>query len=899
MSKATVNGNKQDIIITNSFKNSEFSKFNNKLPYSVLEYLFINKYSYSEIKEYFDHNDNIIMNFHNPDNVSENGELKVLSKFRINGDTLENLNPNNTKDRIFKLDLAELKLNSQTTKRGKYPFYAIITLSKSDDTFYVNDIDFLEAITIDIEEYKALRKKYTSQDWLNLIFSTIGYNPDTLTPFEKYSLLVRLIPFCIEQYHIIELGNKETAKSYFYSIMSDLIYSSSISAGSITMAKLVKNNSTNESGILATKNVVNFDEIPDAYMKDKDIVTTLQTYLQDGFANRDDGVIAGKASLVFTGNLNDFESSILKKESLFNHFRADIRNETIIDKLYFFSPGWKFTKINPNKYTEINAPRIRRDYFLCALNLMREESKDYSDIFKDTINFVETESGRDMRVVSTIAGLIMLLHPDIQSMSTEELEAFAYIALTGRKLLLRELEIKNNRQYSNKLKVENSKTNKKIKFEELSNFILNTSETLLKSNNIHIDTIEYYYLDYYKNYDITREINDEYGFELIEPTIAIKCTGNPNVYKLAVSSYGINMNILEVHESKTKNNVTCRNLTENFMLIETNEIKDNIEKLHIKKFKQPSINSLEELKEKYKKQPFMIDILNFLMVEQQNKLNLSNTIKTLENKIEIQNSKLSENQEVLTKLNSASTIKDILNLIFSSNIKTSNELLSLRNLLFYQQSEFVTKDVIHVSNFEYNLGNKIYIDNNKRYRHVYLGAITELKGKLYIDTNKFELFLPSNQLIIPQINKVQAIDNALEKHINAIDTILNYIQYNDLINLNSINYPKKNLENLNNTIRTLNFNVSNIKTLIDNFDAIKDLLKTLIAPSYFLTTEIFNYFNLLNDLLRNIETYINTYLPSNSQNSITSNIAQTIGDNEFINTIFNNEFISNLKNNQN
>ena len=102
--------------------------------------------------------------------------------------------------------------------------------------------------------------------------------------------------------------------------------------------------------------------------------------MQDGIANRDDGLIVSRASLVFTGNISDFEDSALKNESLFNHFKAEIRNETIIDKLYFFTPGWKFTKINPNKYNEINAPRIRRDYFLCALNLMREESKEYSKI---------------------------------------------------------------------------------------------------------------------------------------------------------------------------------------------------------------------------------------------------------------------------------------------------------------------------------------------------------------------------------------------------------------------------------------------------------------------------------------------------------------------------------------
>ncbi len=253
MTQAIVNGKKQDIIITSSFKNSEFDKLGKKLPYSVLEYLFVNKYKYLDIKKCLDNNDNITVNFHNPDNVTVDGEIRVLSKFRINGDTLENLISNNKKDRILKLNLGNLLLDSKILKRGQYPFYAIVTLTKEDETIFVNHIEFLEAISINMEDYKALRKNYSSQEWLNLIFSTIGYNADTLTPFEKYSLLVRLIPFCIEQYHIIELGNKETAKSYFYSVMSDIVYSSSISAGSISMAQLVKNNSTHEPGLLAKK----------------------------------------------------------------------------------------------------------------------------------------------------------------------------------------------------------------------------------------------------------------------------------------------------------------------------------------------------------------------------------------------------------------------------------------------------------------------------------------------------------------------------------------------------------------------------------------------------------------------------------------------------------------------
>ena len=897
MTKAIVNGKKQDIIITSSFKNSEFDKLGKKLPYSVLEYLFVNKYKYLDIKKCLDNNDNITVNFHNPDNVTVDGEIRVLSKFRINGDTLENLISNNKKDRILKLNLGNLLLDSKILKRGQYPFYAIVTLTKEDETIFVNHIEFLEAISINMEEYKALRKNYSSQEWLNLIFSTIGYNADTLTPFEKYSLLVRLIPFCIEQYHIIELGNKETAKSYFYSVMSDIVYSSSISAGSISMAQLVKNNSTHEPGLLAKKNIVNFDEIPEAHWKDNDIISTLQTYLQDGIANRDDGLIVSRASLVFTGNISDFEDSALKNESLFNHFKAEIRNETIIDKLYFFTPGWKFTKINPNKYTETDAPRIRRDYFLCALNLLREEYKEYSEVFKDTVRFTNTESGRDMRVSATIAGLIMLLHPDIESMSTEELEAFAYIALTGRKILLRELEIKNKNEYKNRLVVQNSQINEKIEFDVLSNFIINTSETFLKSHNISIDNIEYYYLDYYKDYDVTKEINTQYGFVLIEPTIVIKCSNNPKVYKLAISSYGINMNILEVSENKKKKNTSCKNLTENFMLIETDEIKDNVKKLYVKRFTKSSIRILKDLKEKHKEQPFMLDIIDIIVAEQEKNSMLSNTIKNLENKIDIQNKKTDENQNKLSKMDSILIIQSIINEILTSQSDILKELNSINFLLLSCLDD--TSEISHTPlNLGYTaphyLGFHTFTDTIGSFRNVYIAQPNNpllLVGKCYNNDNFISfppIYVTKN---LNDYKKIEIINQDLKNHCNILNNIISFLTSNKIVKLVSLYYLNNSIDSIFELIKDLSSSINYVDSLIKNEDYFKNVFSKLNVNTNFHLNTISKYHELLEDLLKNVKSYKDTYIKNNSPSN-TLEASLDLKEN-----IFDNNYITDLKEN--
>ena len=907
--QAKINGENQDIIITNAYEDSDFyKKMKKDYPHSVLEYLAVNGYDFNNIEEYITNNNNISMSYQIFKANKSNRDFKILSKFKIEGTILKNLSAKNYTDESIPLELVALKLNKEIISRVNYPFYAIVTLKKTTNkdedkppSFSAIAIEFLEAVTIDIEEYKSLRKDYSLQEWLNLIFNTMGYNADTLTPFEKYSFLVRLIPFCFEQYHSIELGNKETAKSYFYSIMPG-IYSTSISAGDISMASFVNNNRTNTPGILQTTNVVNFDEVTDISLKEKGIMNVLKSYLQDGQANKGSDNFYGKASIAFTGNITDFEKHILNKDSLFDLFKERIKNETIFDKLHFFSPGWKFTKINPNKYAKKESKKIRRDYFLCALNFFREEYSEYLEIFNERIEFINTESGRDMRIEATIAGLIMLLCPD-KIVSDEELEAFAYIALTGRKALLRDLEIRNDREYVNSLQVKNIEVEKEISFDDLSNFIINISKSLLESHNIRLENIDYYYLDYYKDYTITNEINKQYDFEMIEPTIVIKCTGKPYLYKLAVSSYGISMNKLEISEGKSKENVICRKLTNDFVLIETNEIKDNIKKLNFKIITKPASNTIEQLKEKYKDQPFVTDIIDILIVNQQNQSNTANLIKNFESRIEVQNNKLIENQDTIIKLNSISTIKDISNLIFSSTFKILNELFFLRSLLLNQQNEVFDKKSISLNNVHYTLGNKLYIDANGHYNQAYIfqtyGSYN-LVGKYYFNKKYFEHLHPVSLAITPLSDKEKVVNDGIELHIKLIDTILDYLQNNNLINIVTLNYNKNNLQELTNSTEELESHISKIKELIDNYEEVKHLLKQLNTIYEFPTSETINYNNLLTELLKNTKIFISNYITPKNQEALPlifiEDLEKPILDEKCLkNTIFDNKYISKIE----
>ena len=50
------------------------------------------------------------------------------------------------------------------------------------------------------------------------------------------------------------------------------------------------------------------------------------------------------------------------------------------------------------------------------------------------------------------------------------------------------------------------------------------------------------------------DLNKKLEFDIVEPRLAIKFKGDQYIYKLALSTYGINANIIEYDESKKNGN---------------------------------------------------------------------------------------------------------------------------------------------------------------------------------------------------------------------------------------------------------------------------------------------------------------------------------------------------------
>jgi ATP-dependent Lon protease len=78
----------------------------------------------------------------------------------------------------------------------------------------------IQLSNFDFDSYTAGRRQFTTDEWIDLLIQSIGFNPDLFGRRDKLIQLVRLIPFVERNYNLVELGPKGTGKSHIFSEFS-------------------------------------------------------------------------------------------------------------------------------------------------------------------------------------------------------------------------------------------------------------------------------------------------------------------------------------------------------------------------------------------------------------------------------------------------------------------------------------------------------------------------------------------------------------------------------------------------------------------------------------------------------------------------------------------------------
>ena len=209
--------------------------------------------------------------------------------------------------------------------------------TKGKNPFWIDKLTPIQIATFDLEEYRRLRGEFTTDEWIDLMVRSMGYEPAEMTRRLKLLFLVRLIPLCERNYNLVELGPRGTGKSY---VVQELSPYAALLTGPTTVANLFGHMTGRQKGMVQIWDVVGFDEVADLQKMPKEVITTMKTYCESGQFQRGQEAASGDASIAMFGNTNQPIDVMVQTGHLFAPMPDVIRDDmAFIDRLHFYLPA--------------------------------------------------------------------------------------------------------------------------------------------------------------------------------------------------------------------------------------------------------------------------------------------------------------------------------------------------------------------------------------------------------------------------------------------------------------------------------------------------------------------------------------------------------------------------------
>lgn len=286
----------------------------------------------------------------------------------------------------------------------------------------------IQMSSFDYAGYLASRTGFNTEEWIDLLIQSIGFNPEMFGRRAKLLQLVRLIPFVERNYNLVELGPKGTGKSHIYSEFSP--HGMLISGGEVTVPKLFVNNANGRIGLVGYWDVVAFDEFAGKKKRtDRALVDIMKNYMANKSFSRGVETLGAEASMVFVGNTSHNVPYMLKHSDLFDELPEAYHDSAYLDRLHFYIPGWEVDTIRSEMFSSGYGFVV--DYIAEVLRSMR--NTDYSDRYQPHFTLGSDISTRDRDGIhKTFSGLMKLIYPGGEA-TQEEIEELLRFAVEGRK----------------------------------------------------------------------------------------------------------------------------------------------------------------------------------------------------------------------------------------------------------------------------------------------------------------------------------------------------------------------------------------------------------------------------------------------------------------------------------
>ena len=367
-------------------------------------------------------------------NIREKGRYRVIDKVQVQL---------NEKDDTYEAEFANLGIKQVLVSPATiktHPKLLVggvwcicdIEYQHSDNArvvpWILGSIKPIQLSNFDFDGYVASRREFTTDEWIDLLIQSIGFNPELFGRRAKLIQLVRLIPFVERNYNLVELGPKGTGKSHIFSEFSP--HGMLISGGEVTVPKLFVNNSNGRLGLVGYWDVVAFDEFAGKKKRtDKALVDIMKNYMANKSFSRGVETLGAEASMVFVGNTSHNVPYMLKHSDLFDELPESYHDSAYLDRLHCYIPGWEVDTIRSEMFSDGYGFVV--DYIAEVLKSMRDA--DYSDRYQQHFTLGSDISTRDRDGIhKTFSGLMKIIYPHGEA-TKEQIEEILRFAVEGRK----------------------------------------------------------------------------------------------------------------------------------------------------------------------------------------------------------------------------------------------------------------------------------------------------------------------------------------------------------------------------------------------------------------------------------------------------------------------------------
>jgi ATP-dependent Lon protease len=281
-----------------------------------------------------------------------------------------------------------------------------------------------------LDTLAAGRGRFTTEEWKQLLLRSVGFEPELFSARAQDILLLRMVPFVVRNYNMVELGPRGTGKSHLFQQISP--YSHLISGGKATVARMFVNNATGQRGLVAQYDVVCFDEVSGVSFDQKDGVNIMKGYMEAGEFSRGRESIRADGCLVFVGNFNVDVEHQQRIGHLFGPLPPEMRHDTaFMDRIHSYVPGWDIPKLNPEFFTGHFG--LVSDFISECWSQLRSHTR--LSRVRDQVLLGAALSGRDINAANrTLDGLLKLLYPDPEMpIADDDLEWAVRLALECRR----------------------------------------------------------------------------------------------------------------------------------------------------------------------------------------------------------------------------------------------------------------------------------------------------------------------------------------------------------------------------------------------------------------------------------------------------------------------------------